>query len=335
MDSTGTILRRSVHTFLKNYQFYTFVPASLALPFSLSILISHDFFSSSSSPPLLPAINTRLQTLFEAAGFPTYSRLFSLFTLKLSQTLSSSILTLPFTLSFLLIAKAYVIQSMHHQSPPSSLPRRLPSITPLYSPILSTYISNSIIILGANSSILFSLFLACTALGAFRSWSAYYLLFGSTVGAILFALVLAKAIIVCNLALIVSGMEKHCNSFSAISRSLELMRGWSSTGLVLAITCNFALAAVEALFQYRVVRPRNANSSGYSPFYATCEGLLIAYLYSIVIVVDAIASCMFYKSCRSSSSRMDHMRCRRHYDCEIAEEEEDASYEDYVVDSIK
>ncbi|KAK9114272.1 hypothetical protein Syun_021069 [Stephania yunnanensis] len=280
-----------------------------------------------SSPPSTPVS----KCCSKQPASPPILASFSLFTLKLSQTLSSSILTLPFTLSFLLITKAYVIESLHPQTPPS-LPPRMPSITPLYSPILSTYISNSIIILAANSSIIFSLFLASTALGAFRSWSAYYLLFGSTVGAILFALVLAKALIVCNLALIVSGMEKHYNSFSAISRSLELMRGWSSTGLVLATTCNFALAAVEALFQYRVVRARNnANSSGYSPFYAACECLLIAYLYSIVIVVDTIASCVFYKSCRSSSSCMtDHTRYRRHYDCVIAEEEEDASHEDYT-----
>lgn len=54
------------------------------------------------------------------------------------------------------------------------------------------------------------------------------------------------------------------------------------------------MLAVEGLFGYRVVRADHIiERSGLS---LAMEGMLIAYLYSLLIVLDTIASCLFFKN---------------------------------------
>ncbi|KAA3475786.1 transmembrane protein [Gossypium australe] len=48
-------------------------------------------------------------------------------------------------------------------------------------------------------------------------------------------------------------MEEH-SGFLAILKACVLLRGRTLTGLTLAVVVNLALAAIEALFHYRVVR---------------------------------------------------------------------------------
>lgn len=85
----------------------------------------------------------------------------------------------------------------------------------------------------------------------------------------------------------------------AILKACIFMRGRTSTALFLALPLNMALAAVEALFHYRVVRAYYfAEKIG--PFIAL-EGMSIMCLYSIIIVLDTIVNCMFFKSCKMDS----------------------------------
>ena len=132
MEVSCKILRRSIHSFLQNYHYFTSTAAFLALPFSASILLSEAFVPASSS--LLPQIHSHLRTLFDAACFPSTSQLFTILNLKVSQTITSSIFTLPFTLTFLLIAKASIIQALNHHKP--TLPTSFTSMVFHYKPLL-------------------------------------------------------------------------------------------------------------------------------------------------------------------------------------------------------
>lgn len=297
MAKAGKILRKSVHTFLQNYQFFTSIVALIALPFSASVLISQALVPSSSS--LLPTIYNRLQSLFDAAGFPPSSEFFSILNHKLSQTISSSIFTIPFTLTFLLITKASVIQYLNHQKPTnfSSHPS-FSSVISLYIPLLHTHIFNSFLILSANATVFSLLFIAFNFLEGFGFSSPKTLLFLSASGAVLYSIVLANALIICNLSLVLSGTERS-GGYLAILKACILIRGRTATALSLALPVNLALAAIEALFQYRVVRACHfAGKLGSS---MALEGLLIAYLYSVLVVLDTIVSFMFFKSCKPSS----------------------------------
>ncbi|XP_059643739.1 uncharacterized protein LOC132285563 [Cornus florida] len=291
MERTGKILRRSIYTFFQNYQFFTTTAALLAFPFSASILLSQALLLSSS---LLPTIHFRLSSLFDAAGFPPSLEFFTILNLKLSQTIASSIIVLPFTLSFLLFAKASIIQALNHQKPP--LQPSFSSILSLYNPILVTQLCNSFVIISANATCFSLLFFAFNSLDAFGYSSPNSLLFLSAIGAVLYSIVLANTIIICNLALVSSGMDNKCGGYLAILKACVLIRGRTATALSLTLLVSMALAAVEALFQYRIMRPFHQAAN---PTYSMAlEGMFIAYLYSILIVIETIVCVVFFKSCK-------------------------------------
>ncbi|KAK4257214.1 hypothetical protein QN277_006831 [Acacia crassicarpa] len=300
MEASGKILRRSIHGFLQNYHYFTSTSAFFAFPFSVSVLLLQALISSS-SVSLLPQIYNRLRVLFEAAGFPSSSQLLLVLNLKVSQTIISSIFTLPFTLTFFLFAKASVIRALNHHK--LSVEPSFSSIASLYKPLLITYVFNSFLIISANSLAFCLLFLAFGFVeGLGFSPSPSFVLFLSASGVVLFSVILANALVICNMALAVSGMEVH-GGYLTILKACVLMRGRTSMALFLALPVNVALAAIEALFQFRVVRAyHNVGKTG--PCLAL-EGIFIAYLYSIFIVLDTIISCKFYQSCITESWIVD------------------------------
>ncbi|XP_004508715.1 uncharacterized protein [Cicer arietinum] len=295
MEVSCKILRRSVHSFLQNYHYFTSSIAFFVFPFSASILISQALVPSPSS--LLPQIYNRLRILFDAAGFPSSSILFNILNLKVSQTITCSIFSLPFTLTFLLIAKASIIQALklNHNKP--SLPPSFASIIALYKPLFHTYICNCFLIISANATAFCFLFLAFSFMEGLGYSSSRLLIFMSAFGAVLFSVILANALVICNMSLALSGMEGH-GGYSAILKACIFVRGKTSMALFLALPVNVALAAIEALFQFRVVRAYHVGKA--RPF-VVFEGIFIAYLYSIFIILDTIVSCLFYKSFKTRS----------------------------------
>lgn len=113
-------------------------------------------------------------------------------------------------------------------------------------------------------------------------------------------------------------MERRTSGYLAILKACVLIRGRTSTALSLALPGNLLLAGVEALFQYRILRiyhhGRNFDLSMGS------EGVLIAYLYSIYVVLDTVVSCIFYKSCKASFL-IEQEEDRYSYQIEITEGE--------------
>lgn len=297
MEVSCKILRRSIHSFLQNYHYFTSSIAFLVFPFSASILISQAFVPSPSS--LLPQIYNRIRTLFDAAGFPSYSLLFNILNLKVSQTITCSIFSLPFTLTVLLIAKASIIQALKLNHNKSSLPPSFSSIIALYKPLFHTYICNCFLIISANATSFCIMFLAFSFVETLGYSSPSFLLFMSATGAVLFSVILANALVICNMSLVLSGMEGH-GGYSAILKACILIRGKTSMALFLALPVNIALAAIEALFHFRIVREYHIVGKA-RPF-VLLEGIFIAYLYSIFIILDTIVSCLFYKSFKTGES---------------------------------
>ncbi|GMN54219.1 hypothetical protein TIFTF001_023349 [Ficus carica] len=293
MEKSHKIIRRSIYTFLQNYHHFTSIATLLALPFSASILLSQALIFPSSSSSLLATIYTRLNDIFIAAGFPRSLEFFTILNEKLSQTISSSIFTLPFTLTFFLLSKAYVIQSLSSPKPASRTP--FSSLFSLYNPLLVTYICNSLLILSANATVFALLFFAFNVLQVLGLNSPNTLLFLSASGAVLYSLVLANTLITCNLGLVLSGMERS-GGYLATLKACVLIKGRTSTALSLALPVNLVFAAVEALFHYRIVRAYRLHQM-LGPA-MVLEGVLIFYLYSILVVLDTVVNIMFCKSCK-------------------------------------
>ncbi|KAL1553461.1 hypothetical protein AAHA92_14134 [Salvia divinorum] len=276
-----TIIRRSIFTFLKNYQHLTSTPTLLLLPFAVSALLAPALVSSSR---LLPLVHSRLTSLFLAAGVPPSSPLLNLLSLKLSQTILALLFLSPFLYSSLLLAKAAVIRSLHHNNNNNTL----------FKPLLITQLCNTLIILAANATSFFliAIFFNCLDVLGLSSPSSSILL--SAVGVMLYSFILAHVYIICNLALVSSAMEKH-SGFMAIIKAWLVIKGRSATALSLALPINLGLAAIEALFQYRVVRGYNR---GLNQSAILVEGMLIAYLYGLTLILDTVVGCLFWTSCK-------------------------------------
>ncbi|KAL2539466.1 hypothetical protein Adt_00444 [Abeliophyllum distichum] len=291
-ETAGRIIRRSIFTFLQKYHYFTSTAALLAFPFAASTLLSQAFLPSSL---LLTFVQRRLRSLFLAAGFPPSSELFIILNLKLSQTIVTYILLLPFSFSFLLIAKASIIKSFSNHKPAEE--HTFSSWISLYKPLFHTQICNSLVILSANATCFSLIFFAFNCFDVLGISSPGAVLFVSATGAVVYSIILANAYIICNLALVLSGVEKR-GGYLAILKACVLIQGRTATALSLAVPINMGLAAVEALFQYRIVTAyRHALSPNSSMAF---EAMFIAYLYSILLVLDTIVGCIFFKSCKTA-----------------------------------
>ncbi|XP_073270388.1 uncharacterized protein [Primulina huaijiensis] len=292
MGRTGEIMRRSIFTFLKDFQYFTLFPSLIVFPYAVSILLAQSLVSSSH---LFALVHGRVRSLLLAAGFPLSSELFAVLDLKLSETIFTYLLVLPFSLSFLLLAKAsVVIRALDHRKFEKAYP--FSSWISVFNTLCITQLWNSLVMLSANATSFCILLIYFNLLDVLGLSSRGFLLLLSATGAIIYSIIFSNSYITCNLALVLSGMEKQ-GGFTMIVKAFFLIRGRTVTGLSLAVSLNFALAAIEALFQYRVTKVYH-NSMALSSF-LVLEGMLVAYLYSILLVLDTISGCVFAESCRN------------------------------------
>ncbi|CAA0820858.1 Unknown protein [Striga hermonthica] len=318
--TTRMLMRRSISTFLQDFHHFTSTPALFALPFALSTLLSPPLVSSSRFFPLLHA---RLQALLFASGLPPSSRLFSFLTLNLSRALLSFVFLLPFSLSSLLLSKAFVIRALfprHATSTSSSLSlsdhdttRKKPVffswITTL-NRLVATQFCNVLVVFSINATCL-SLLVACFNALDFSGLSySENTLSGVTIStAVVYSVVAANAYVVCHLALVVSCVEGRAG-FGPVLEACVLVRGRRRAALALAVSTNAALAGVEAIFRRRVVRGYYYYGRVMS-WPVILEAVLISYMYSVVLVVDAIAGCVLLEGCGSGYETIGRERDRR------------------------
>ncbi|CAI9111723.1 OLC1v1012014C1 [Oldenlandia corymbosa var. corymbosa] len=159
-----------------------------------------------------------------------------------------------------------------------------------------------ILMISANATCFCILFFGFNCADGLGLVNPKTLLVFSATGAVLYSIVLANSLIICNLALIVSGME-NSSGYTAILKACVLIRGRTATTLSLALHVNLALAAIEALFQYRIVRALHLSESPFSSI--VFEGIFIANLYAILLILDTIIGCIFYRSCKSTTSSIE------------------------------
>ncbi|KAM0862320.1 hypothetical protein ACQ4PT_045325 [Festuca glaucescens] len=289
----GRVLRAAVVAFFDGYHCFSPVAAILALPFSAAVLASQAMAPSS---PALRGASSRLREMFHAAGFPP-SSFFALLNGKLSQTLFTFAATLPFALTFLLLAKACVAAVLAPDAPRRrrmSLPRGA-AVARAYPALLATHLFGSFVMLSANAAVFSLLFLVFGAADLLGFTSTASTLALSAAGAIAYSVAVGVATVVCNLALVVAAMERGVAGHGAVLRACVLIRGSVPTALALALPTNLGMAAAEALFQLRVVSQRRKAGS-LAPGVAG-EAFSVAYIHALCVVLEIIVSCVFYRSC--------------------------------------
>ncbi|XP_051115580.1 uncharacterized protein LOC127240791 [Andrographis paniculata] len=287
--SSTKIIRTSIFSFLQNFHYFTSAPPLLAFPYAASALLSQSIITSS---PLLPLARARLMALFLAAGFPPSSRLFAFLNLSLSQSVLTSLLVSPFSLSFLLLSKGSVISALScckfKQAEQSSASYWIS----IFNALFITQLCSTLVILAANAVCFFTASLLFNFFDIVGFYSPGPLLFLS---AVVYSIILANAYIVCSLALVQSGMERR-GGFISILKACVMIQGRIVTALTLAMSVNTALIAVEALFQYRVVRSYRRIGSPTTTIFL--EGMFISYLYALLLVLETVFGCVFWSSCK-------------------------------------
>lgn len=282
-------MRKSVHIFLRHYQYFTSISAFYALPFSLSILLSQALIPNSIL--LFPTINARLLSLFDVVGLTPSSDFFTLVALKMSRSISSYVIIFPFALSFLVLAKASVIRHLNYV-------HKKRVLGSMYKSLLVTHIWGCFLMIAANATSLAILFLGLTLLDGLNMSSPDCVNALSALWVILYSVLVTKTIVVCNLGLVITGMEEGAAGLMSIIKASILIRGRSLIALALVVPVNLGLAALETLFEYRIWRPFDQREGALS--WILMEGTLIAYLYSVFVILDVIIGWVFYSSCKEA-----------------------------------
>jgi hypothetical protein len=319
MGGVGKMVRAALHAFIRHYH-----PAAslLALPFSAAALLSR------THPAVLGAshlLSRRLRRALVAAGFPPASQLLFLLSHRLSQRACASLAAAPFALSFLLLAKACAVHRCCDCSPPpphatQCCRRRNESGTfaqllrSSYPAMACTQLANCLALLLANAAVFSALLAAFNAAEAMHllgaapqptstssPGSGRAVLALSAAGVIVYSVALANASAACNLATVVAAAEGRGGAHAVLKAVLMLLRsGDAATAVAASLPASLAAAAVEALFQLRVMRPYAAT--GRVTPGMLWEGLLVAYIHAMVCVLDTVVTTMVYRSCKASRS---------------------------------
>ncbi|CAM0949795.1 unnamed protein product [Alopecurus aequalis] len=301
MGGATRIMRMALHAFFTHYHPAASAAALFALPFSAAALLSRSPAASAllAHPSLLPALSRRLRRVLVAAGFPPASQLLFLLNHRLSQSVFSFLATLPFSLSFLLLAKACAVRAV--QASPTQKQRHHKSF-PCYPAMARTQLANFAALLLANAAVFAALLAAFNAAEALRLGSdGRAVLALSAVGVIVYSVALANAAAVCNLATVVAAAEGGRGGCHAVLKALLLVRGDAATAVAVALPASLATTAVEGLFQLRVMKLYALHGRISSAM--VCEGFLIAYIHSMICVLDTVITFMVYQTCKATHSR--------------------------------
>ncbi|CAL9086606.1 unnamed protein product [Musa acuminata var. zebrina] len=288
------IMRRSINAFFHDYHCFTSIAVLLVFPASASLLLSQAPIPYSTT--VLETISSRLRSLFQAARFPVTSTFFSLLNVKLAQTGFSFVFTLPFVLTFLLLAKASIIHNVCGGPRRKRAPPRLSSPLRLYRSILPTHLFNSCLVLSANASVFAFLSVVSNAVDLLGLSTSNSMLVLSAAGAVLYSIAVANTTVICSLAIVVS-VTDNCRGYIPVLKACMLIRGRVKTALSLALSANLGVAAIEALFQYRVVR--QYDLSGKLDSSLLWEALYISYVHALLVALEVIMNCMFFESCQT------------------------------------
>jgi hypothetical protein len=303
------IARESATLFLQHSSSLVCIAVLLLSPASAAIILSHGFLDRLLVVKL--AIGIQAAFGYGTAGLIIRSHhnhyALQLFYHKLSETILSYVFCFPFLATFSLWAKAAVAHTVasNYAGNRPSWQRLIEELPKLWKRLVGTYIWVCLLVLGFN--VLMFVFMSTVINGvSVLGLPAIWEIGAAMCGGILYSIVFAHVMIVCNLATVVCVMEADCcYGLDAVFRAMFLIRGRTHIALLMALLTNMSLALVESLFQYRVMGMRHGSNFSYEKgsrinSSAVWEAPLLVFIYSMVGVMEGVMSCVFYYTCKSS-----------------------------------
>ncbi|KAK9063614.1 hypothetical protein SSX86_017485 [Deinandra increscens subsp. villosa] len=284
------ILRETIRILRYNLSGFMAIGAVLICPVS-AVLLSNVLVDQS----LVKQLSVRLLLVAKSSGLPLGPAV-EHSCQKFSETAVSTVMCFPLYITLLLISKAAVVYTVDctYSRKTFDSSKFYIIVSKIWRRVVTTYLLVCTVIIGCLVSFLVLLAgagILLSVIGFSRDLIAYTaVLFG-----LLFSVVFANAVIICDLSMVISVLEDVSGS-EALVRSSVLIRGQTQVGLMIFLGSTIGMAFIEGLFEHRVKTLSYGDGSS-----RIWEGPLLVIMYSFVVLIDFMMSTVFYFSCKSYS----------------------------------
>lgn len=287
------VLRESITIFRANASTLMSLMLLLICPVS-TLFLSHALLHGK----LANKLAARLYASAGSIGLLHYLSLVKSIYESLSQVFLSYVFAAPVLFSVWLLAKASIIYivSSTYTGKPVSFYSSLGAGVRLWKRVFCTYFWNCLILVGFGTTAA-TIFLLVVSLLDTLQFSADLIFLMELALGLFYSVIFAQVLVIGNLANVVSILEEEYG-LAALSSSFHLIKGKIQVALSLFCGTLLVTVMVESLYQYRVIGipPSNYAINTASRMW---EGPLLVFMYSFLLLLDAIMGCVFYFTCKS------------------------------------
>ncbi|KAI8021758.1 hypothetical protein LOK49_LG03G00654 [Camellia lanceoleosa] len=284
------ILRETVRILRYNSMGFMGIAALLICPVS-AVLLSNMLVDQS----IVKRLTIKLLLAAKSSGLPLRPFI-KQSCQKFSEMVISSTMCFPLYITLSLLSKAAVVYSVDctYSRKKFDTSKFYVIVTKIWKRLVSTYLWVCMVIIGCLT--LFLVLLATvSSLFSIIGFNSDSIVYPAMLVGLVFSVMFANAIIICNIAIVISVLE-DVSGPQALLRSSLLIRGQTQVGLWIFLGSTIGLAFVEGLFEHRVKTLSYGDGSS-----RLWEGPLLVLMYSFVVLIDSMMSAVFFFSCRSYS----------------------------------
>ncbi|KAL7163824.1 hypothetical protein ACSBR2_039860 [Camellia fascicularis] len=284
------ILRETVRILRYNLIGFMGIAAFLVCPVS-TVLLSNVLVDQS----IVNRLTIRLLLVAKSSGLPLRPFI-KQSCQKFSEMVISSTMCFPLYITLSLLSKAAVVYSVDctYSRKKFDVSKFYVIVTKIWRRLVSTYLWVCMVITGCLTLFLV-LLVAVSSLFSIIGIGSDLIVYLAMIAGLVFSVIFANAIIICNIAIVISVLEDVSGPL-ALLRSSVLIRGQTQVGLLIFLGSTIGMVFVEGLFEHRVKTLSYGDGSS-----RVWEGPLLVLMYSFVVLIDSMMSAVFYFSCRSNS----------------------------------
>ncbi|TQD89278.1 hypothetical protein C1H46_025127 [Malus baccata] len=282
------ILRETVR--ILRYNSWGFLAIAMLLICPISAVLLSNFLVDQS---LVKRLTIRMLLIAKSSGLPLRDFIRHSCQ-KFAEMAISCTMCFPLYITLSLLSKAAVVYSVYCSY---SLKKFDASqfyfvMCKIWRRVVSTYMWMCMVVAGSVVLFLVLLLAVCNAC-SIVGLSPNNIVYAAMVVGLAFSVVFANAIIICNIAFVISVLE-DVSGPEALVQSGVLIKGQTQVGLLIFLGSSIGMAFVEGLFEHRVKTLSYGDGSS-----RIWEGPLLVIMYSFVVLIDSMNSAVFYFSCRS------------------------------------
>ncbi|KAK8615534.1 hypothetical protein V6N13_017119 [Hibiscus sabdariffa] len=283
------ILREAVRILRYNCSGFMIILALLICPLS-AVLMSSNLLVGQY---IVKSLTVRLMLVAETSGVPLRPSI-KQSCQHFAEMTVSSVMCFPLLLPFALLSKAAVIYCVDctYLKESADVSKFFVIIRKFWRRLLSTYLWMCMVIVGCVTTFAVFLVVACNVLSAIE-FSPDVIVYAMIMMGLVFAIVFANAIVVCNVGIVVCVLEE-VSGIHALVRAFVLIKGHTRVGMMIFLGSTIGSTFVTGLFDHRVKTLSYGDGSS-----RIWEGPLLVVMYSFVLLIDSMMTTVFYFSCRS------------------------------------